>query len=74
MIGSFLLALLLGILLGFFCGVKYTRKSVNRKQAKESMDVSINALTPPRGPLYEEVELEKLVKMSQNVSYDVLKK
>ncbi len=35
------------------------------------MDVSINALTPPKGPLYEEVELEKHVKMSQNVSYDV---
>ncbi len=73
-IGSFLFALLMGILVGFFCGVKYTRRNVNRKQAKESMDVSINATMSTTGPLYEEVELKKLVKMSQNVSYDILKK
>ncbi len=64
----------MGILVGFFCGVKYTRRNVNRKQAKESMDVSINATMSTTGPLYEEVELKKLVKMSQNVSYDILKK
>ncbi len=67
-IGSFVLALLLGLILGLLFGVKFTR-TYNIKQVNTSMiKIDLN-----KGPLYEEVEIEKNVELTQNISYETVK-
>ncbi len=67
-IGSFVLALILGLVLGLLFWVKYARtynvKQVNASMAK--MDLS-------KGPLYEEVNTDKNVELTQNISYETVK-
>ncbi len=67
-IGSFVLALILGLVLGLLFGVKFTR-TYNVKQVNTSMkNMDFN-----KGPLYEEVEIEKNVELTQNISYETVK-
>ncbi len=67
-IGSFVLALILGLILGLLFGVKFTR-TYNVKQVNSSM----NKIDLNKGPLYEEVEIEKNVELTQNISYETVK-
>ncbi len=67
-IGSFVLALILGLVLGLLFGVKFTR-TYNVKQVNTSMKK--NDLN--KGPLYEEVEIEKNVELTQNISNETVK-
>ncbi len=67
-IGSFVLALILGLVLGVLFGVKFTR-TYNVKQVNSSM----NKIDLNKGPLYEEVEIEKNVELTQNISYETVK-
>ncbi len=63
-----MLALILGLVLGLLFGVKFTR-TYNVKQVNTSM----NNIDLNKGPLYEEVEIEKNVKLTQNISYETVK-
>ncbi len=67
-IGSFVLALILGLVLGLLFGVKFTR-TYNVKQVNTSM----NKIDLNKGPLYDEVEIEKNVELTQNISYETVK-
>ncbi len=67
--GSFVVALILGNIMGLVCGVKYTRYQ-NKKPCKTSSN-SNNDMNLNKGPLYEDID--KHVEMSHNVSYDVVK-
>ncbi len=70
-IGSFVLALILGLVLGLLFGVKFTRT----KHVKGQTDSSTNKNNDSnKGPLYEEVEMDKNVGMNPNISYDIVKK
>ncbi len=64
------MVLILGISLGLLLGIKY-RYNMKKKLSKESVEVST---TYCKEPQYEELELDKPVTMSENVSYDVLRK
>ncbi len=64
------MVLILGISLGLLLGIKY-RYSMKKKLSKESVEVSTAYCKEPQ---YEELELDKPVTMSENVSYDVLSK
>ncbi len=67
-IGSFVLALILGLVLGLLFGIKFTR-TYNVKQVNSSM----NKIDLNKGPLYEEVEIDKNVELTQNISYETVK-
>ncbi len=67
-IGSFVLALILGLLLGLLFGVKFTR-TYNVKQVNTSMNN--NDLN--KGPLYDEVEVDKTVELTPNISYETVR-
>ena len=69
-IGSFVLALILGLVLGLLFGVKY----ITTKHVKGQMDSSSKNNNSNKGPLYEEVEMDKNVELTQNISYDTVKK
>ncbi len=64
-IGSSVLALILGLFLGLLFGVKFTR-TYNVKQVNSSM----NKIDLNKGPLYEEVEIDKNVELTPNISYE----
>ncbi len=68
-IGGFVLALLLGLVLGLLFGVKFTR-TYNIKQVNNTSMIQIDL---NKGPLYEEVEIEKNVELTQNISYETVK-
>ncbi len=57
-IGSFVLALILGLVLGLLFGVKFTR----------TYNIGLN-----KGPLYDEVGIDKNVELTQNISYETVK-
>ncbi len=67
-IGSFVLALILGLVLGLLFGVKYTR-TYNIKQ----VNVSMTRMDLSKGTLYEEVNTDKNVELTQNISYETVK-
>ncbi len=67
-IGSFVLALILGLVLGLLFGVKFTR-TYNIKQVNTPMKkIGLN-----KGPLYDEVGIDKNVELTQNISYETVK-
>ncbi len=62
------MALILGLVLGLLFGVKFTR-TYNDKQVNTSMKkIDLN-----KGPPYEEVEIDKNVELTQNISYETVK-
>ncbi len=66
-IGSFVVALTLGLVLAL---VKFTRT----KHVKGQTDSSNKNNDSNKGPLYEEVEMDKNVELNPNISYDIVKK
>ncbi len=64
-----MLALLLGLVLGLLFGVKFTTKHLKRQTDSFNKNNDSN-----KGPLYEEVEMDKNVELTQNISYDTVKK
>ncbi len=73
MIGTFAVALTLGILLGLICGVQYTRTVIKNKLSQENKDISKNNVNLNKGLLYEDIDLDKNIPLAQNVSYDAVK-
>ncbi len=69
-IGSFVVVLILGLVLGLLFGVKFTRT----KHVKGQTDSSNKNNDSNKGPLYEEVEMDKNVELNPNISYDIVKK
>ncbi len=67
-IGSFVLALILGLVLGLLFGVKFT----SAYKAKQ-INISMNNIDLSKGPLYDEVGLDKNVELTQNISYETVK-
>ncbi len=61
---------ILGLVLGLLFGVKY----ITTKHVKGQMDSSSKNNNSNKGPLYEEVEMDKNVELTQNISYDTVKK
>ena len=68
-IGSFVVALILGLVLGLLFGVKFTTKHVRGQTDSSNKNNDSN-----KGPLYEEVEMDKNVELNPNISYDIVKK
>ncbi len=63
-----MLALILGLVLGLLFGVKFTR-TYNVNQVNTSMKkIDFN-----KGPLYDEVGIDKNVELTQNISYETVK-
>ncbi len=63
-----MLALTLGLVLGLLFGVKFTR-TYNAKQVNTSMkNIDLN-----KGPLYDEIEIDKNVELTQNISMKQLR-
>ncbi len=69
-----MLALTLGVILGLFCGVQYARRSMIKNQSLDTMEASQSKIKSTKGPLYEEVELDKHVDLKENISYAIVKK
>ncbi len=55
--------------MGLLCGVKFT----TTKHVKRQMDSSNKNNDSNKGPLYEEVEMDKNVKLNPNISYETVK-
>lgn len=68
-----MLTLVLGIVTGLLCGITCTRRTLIYKQSTGSSALKCD-LNISKGPLYEEVEIDKHVELSQNVSYDIVNK
>ncbi len=67
-IGSFVVALILGLVLGLLFGVKFTRTyTVNQ------VNTSMKKIDLSKGPLYDEVGIDKNVELTQNISYETVK-
>ena len=71
-IGTFVIALFIGIILGLLCGMKYMQKKL---YSKESIHMPEEKII--KGPIYEEVNLENkttTIDFSQNIAYEQVKK
>ena len=77
-IGSCIIAFIIGTILGVFCGVKYKQKSVRSTTSKENTSTrEENSALSIKGPIYEELELEDktaTIDLSQNIAYECVKK
>ncbi len=67
-IGSFVWALIQGLVLGLLFGVKF----MSAYKAKQ-INTSMNKIDLNKGPLYDEVGLDKNVELTQNISYETVK-
>ncbi len=65
-IGSFVVALIVGNIMGLLCGVKLSRN--------KSVKHSHYNVTPNKEVINEDIQLDLHVKMSENVCYEVVKK
>ncbi len=63
-----MLALILGLVLGLLFGLKFT-STYKVKQ----INTSKNQIDLSKGPLYDEVGLDKNVELTQNISYETVK-
>ena len=77
-IGTFAIALIIGISLGLLCGIKYMQKRLNRTISDQNSHVpEENAMRSMKCPVYEEVKLENeaaTIDLSQNIAYEQVKK
>ena len=72
-IGTFVITLFIGIILGLLCGVKHTQKKLNK--TKESIHMPEDKII--KDPVYEEVNLKNkttTIDFSQNIAYEQVKK
>ena len=78
MIGSSLMTLIIGTILGWLCGVKYTRNVMKGNvSSQKSCAVRDNVNITRTIPEYEEVELEiepATIDLSQNIAYETVGK
>ena len=77
-IGSSVLAFIVGIIFGVLCGVSYRQKSEKATLSKQiPCTEEENSMRSIKGPEYEEVELEDKpgsIGLSRNVAYEYIKK
>ena len=74
-IGTFVITLFIGIILGLLCGMKHMHKKLNNANPKESIHMPEEKII--KGPVYEEVNLEDkttTIDLSRNIAYGQVKK
>ena len=74
-IGTFVMTLYFGIILGLLCGIKYMQKKLKTTNSKQN-DNKVNVTRSMKGPEYEEVELENkadIIDLSKNIAYEQVK-